>query len=190
MLGAGIWGLSLVAAGNIALVVAAGAAIVGLAYAAIEVRISRASSRLTRLYAYADRFNRPETLAASASYRDYWERHSVDDYLALPRTERLELMMMPNLVEEVAFLYNRRLLDRNVAAELLGIYVETLWDASQAAVIKLRIYRNNPALFSEWEEMRADTPRRTLRGIRAAERRRTRRIIVEYWKPGSQMPDF
>ena len=46
--------------------------------------------------------------------------------------------MMANLIEEVAFLYNRNLLDRNVAADILGFYVEPLWNASSSLVNEVR----------------------------------------------------
>ncbi|HUB36143.1 MAG TPA: hypothetical protein VL972_04910 [Solirubrobacteraceae bacterium] len=170
--------LSLSAWGDIGLLVTAGAALVALVYAAIEVRISRTHARLKRVYDYADRFNRPKTLAAGAKYRDYWENHSAEDWENLPRAKRLELMMLPNLIEEVAFLYNRRLLDRAVAAELLGVYVEDLWSASSRQIQELRMRRNRPGLFSEWEEMQSDAPRRQLAGARASKRRRARSLLA------------
>jgi len=170
--------LSLDGWGNIAQFVIAIAAAMALGFAAVEVRISRANTRRARVYDYADRFNQPEILRAGAHYRDYWESHSYADFDALGHAERLELLMLPNLIEEVAFLYNRRLLDRNVAAELLGIYVERLWRASIPLVSDLRREEGRQTIFSEWEEMQHDTPGRKMKAIRRAERHRARRKLL------------
>ncbi len=173
-----ILALSLTGWADIAQLVIAIAGGLALGFAAVQVGISRTHARRARVYDYADRFNQPEILKAGAVYRDYWESHSHKDFKALDRAARLELLMLPNLIEEVAFLYNRKLLDRNVAAELLGVYVERLWVVSHPLVFDERRERNHPGLYSEWEEMQRDTPSRQLAGIRRAKRRRARRMLL------------
>jgi len=82
---------------------------------------------------------------------------------------------MANLIEEVAFLYNRNLLDRDVAADILGAYVERLWGVSGSLVTEVRAKEGRPTFFSEWEEMQADTPGRSDRNLRERHRRVARR---------------
>jgi hypothetical protein len=73
-------------------------------------------------------------------------------------------MHLPNIIEEIAYLYNHGALDRNVAAELLGVYVERLWKTSESLVKEIRVAEQRPRVFIEWEQMQADTWKR--RGVR------------------------
>lgn len=154
--------------------IAGGLALLG---AAAQVRLSRANARRARVYEYADRFNEREMLRLSALYIDAWKNSSYEEFKALDRADRSESLMLPNLIEEVAFLYNRKLLDRDVAAEILGIYVERLWSVSIPLVTELRREKNNPSVYAEWEEMQRDTPTRQLKAVRKAERRRAWRRL-------------
>jgi hypothetical protein len=166
--------LSLDGWGAIAQFVIAVAAVIALLGAFAQLRLARANARRSRVYEYVDRFNETKTLRASAKYRLYWKDHTYEDFNALPLPDQLVCMMLPNLIEEVAFLYNRNLLDRNVAAELLGVYVERLWEASIPLVDEARADEVRPTLFTEWEEMQRDTPSRKKR----SEWRRTRRQLL------------
>jgi hypothetical protein len=159
---------------DIAQFVIAIAACIALLGAFAQLRLARANARRGRVYEYADRFNEVRTLRASAAYRIYWEQNTYADYDALKLPEQLECMRLPNLIEEVAFLYNRNLLDRNVAAELLGVYVERLWEASAPLIDAARDAEKRSSVFSEWEEMQRDTPARKER----AQRRRARRKFL------------
>jgi hypothetical protein len=154
----------------------AGIAVTGaLAFlgAAWQISISRASAKRARVYEYADRFNQPEIIRASAHFAEYWKDHSYAGYKELELAKQMEWRMLPNIIEEVAYLYNRRLLDRNVAAELLGIYIERLWTVGKPLTDGLREERR-PDIYTEWEEMQEDTPRRQIKGFRKAKRRRAR----------------
>ncbi len=82
--------------------------------------------------------------------------------------------MLPNIIEEVAFLYNRRLLDRGVASEILGVDVESLWIVGQPLIKGERGFRERPSIYCEWEEMQEDTPRQRLKETRIGRRRLTR----------------
>jgi len=166
--------LSLHGWADIAQFVIAIAGALALIGAPAQVRHSRTNARRTRVYEYADRVNEAAILPASADFTTYWATHSYEDYKSLDLVQQLEGRMLPNLIEEIAFLYNRRLLDRNVAAEILGIYVERLWTVGLPLTLGLRQDRR-PDVYAEWEEMKRDTPRRQRRGVRRAERRRARR---------------
>jgi hypothetical protein len=169
--------LTLGGLGNIAQAAIAVTGVLALFGAAWQVAISRMSAKRARVYEYADRFNRPEIIRASAHFTEYWKDHSYEEYKQQELATQMEWRMLPNIIEEVAFLYNRKLLDRDVAAELLGIYVERLWAVGQPLIEGLRRERR-PEAYSEWEEMQEGTPRRQLKGIRKAERRRARRKLL------------
>lgn len=167
--------LSLQGAGDIAQFVIAGAALIALAGAAWQIHLARMKAKRGRVYDYADRFNDLELLAAISRYRKYWNNHDFAAFKKEPKATQQELNYIPNLIEEIAWLYNRRILDRNTAAELLGTYVERLWKVTAPHVADRRAYNNYPELYAEWEEMQRDTPRRQAKANRKANRRRARR---------------
>ncbi len=171
--------LSLNGWGDISQLVIAVSGLVALLGAAAQLRLSRANALRNRVYEYADRFNTPEILQLSAQYKKYWKENSYAEFAALDDAQQLDWMLLPNLVEEIAFLYNRRLLDRNVAAELLGVYVERLWQASQPLIGDVRQTEGRTTIFREWEQMQADTPARRRRAIAQDERHRGwRRLLL------------
>jgi hypothetical protein len=136
------------------------AALIG-AYA--QVRIGRAAALRGRVYDYADALNQLDMLRASAMYEERLPR-TVADLKSLTEVAQAELMHLPNIIEEIAYLYNHGALDRNVAAELLGVYVERLWQTSESLVKEMRVDEQRPRVFIEWERMQADSWKR--RGAR------------------------
>lgn len=164
-------GLTLDGWGDIAQFVIAIGGVGALIGVYLQLRLGHATSRRARVYEYADRFTEPKMLRASAEYVEYWESHSFADFDAMDLADQLERLMMANLIEEVAFLYNRNLLDRNVAADILGFYVERLWNASSPLISEVRSKENRATFYREWEEMQADTPGRSERNLRERRRR-------------------
>ncbi|HEV3319988.1 MAG TPA: hypothetical protein VG053_09755 [Solirubrobacteraceae bacterium] len=167
--------LSLNGWGDIAQFVIAIGGVLALVGAFAQLRLSRANARRGRVYEYADRFNDPKLLRAAAGYKEFWKSHTFTHFDSLDLADQLECLMLPNLIEEVAVLYNRNLLDRNLAAQLLGPYVEVLWQASTPLVSEVRQKENRPTIYAEWEEMRDDTPDRRTKVNRQTEKRRARR---------------
>jgi hypothetical protein len=142
---------------QVALAITAVAALVG---AAAQLRISQNKASRERVYAYADALNTLDILRATVEHKENWAKWTIEDLANLPEREQVEQMRLPNLVEEIAHLYNRKVLDRDVAAELLGVYVEALWIASERLVKELRISEQRPRVFIDWEKMQADTWKR------------------------------
>jgi len=135
-----------------------GMAALGFAY--VEIRGARAAARRQRVYDYADTFNQLDMLRASARHRDQWPKWTHEEFDAVPIEARAEWMRLPNLIEEVAYLYNQKALDLDVASELLGVYIEKLWESSEGLVRELRASLENPRIFVDWERMQNDTWRR------------------------------
>lgn len=152
--------LSLSGWADIAQYVLAITAVVAIFGAAAQLRITHHQARRERVFAYADALNQLDLLRATVEHQDKWSKWTVDDLKKLTGLEQAEQMRLPNLVEEIAYLYNRRVLDRGVAAELLGVYVEGLWIASERLVAELRISEKRPRVFVDWEAMQADTWKR------------------------------
>jgi hypothetical protein len=170
-------GLALHQWGDIAQLAIAGTAFLALGVAARQLRHSRANERRGRAYDYADCFNRPEILRATAEYKLYWQSHTFAQFLEEDPVRRVELNIVPNLMEEVASLYNRKLIDRTIAAQLVGVYTVKLWEVSAPHVSDRRTHNNDPHLYAEWEEMQRDTPTRQAKADRRADRRRARKQL-------------
>lgn len=163
---------------DLAQTVIGASAALAVVVAVVQIRAARSTARRERVYAYQDQFNELEFRRRSVQYREYWETHSYQDYKdGLTRLERNEMLMIPNLMEEVAALYNRKLLDRDVAAETLGVYVEGLWSSSRHYIMGLRS-QHGPKLFCEWDEMQQNTPARKLKVDRRLARRRNWRKLM------------
>jgi hypothetical protein len=172
-------GLALGQWGDIAQFVIAITAGLALVVAGVELWRSRTNARRVRAYQYSDRLNQLEMRRMAGEYRKFFEdeKHTFEDFMALDRVRRNELLMLPNLIEEIAALYHRKLIDRNVAAEVVGVYVEQLWTASKAFIIELRSAYGSSA-FDEWERMAQDTAGRKLKVDRKITRRRAIRMLV------------
>jgi hypothetical protein len=152
--------LSLAGWADIAQYVIAISAVVALAGAAAQLRISHHQARRERVFAYADLLNTLDNLRATAEHQERWSQWTATELNALTEGKQAEQMRLPNMVEEIACLYNRRVLDRDLAAELLGIYVEKLWKASERLIRELRDVEHRPRIFVEWEAMQAETWKR------------------------------
>jgi hypothetical protein len=133
---------------------------IALGFAWIEVRTNRASARRSRVYEYADAFNQMELLEAAAEHKERWSVWTVADLHGMTEVEQAKWMRLPNIIEEVAYLYNNDALDQDVAAELLGVYVERLWVATERLANELRKAEKRPKVFVDWERMQADTWKR------------------------------
>jgi hypothetical protein len=175
--------------GDIAQLVIAGTALVALIVGGAQLLVARKTAQRERVWSYQEQVNRLTFRRRSVRYREYWESHTYAQYDSEGRLEKNEKLMLPNLMEEVGSLYNRRLLDKKVAAQTLGIYVEELWCASTPFIEGLR-HTHDKRAFCEWEKMQDDTwqrrgalgpmgkatpgllPRRTLRWYLSAEFRR------------------
>jgi hypothetical protein len=171
-------GLSLQDWSYVAQLVIAGAGFLAVLGAAAQVIVARTHARRERVYTYADRFNHPEIISLTASYSEFWGSKTFVDFKALGAQDRSKLLVVPNLIEEMATTYNRNLIDRDAAAEMLGVLTEALWQESGALVGAARQERHNSWIYAEWEEMQKDTARRRLAGRRKTIRRRARSRLL------------
>jgi hypothetical protein len=104
-----------------------------------------------------------EWAAETVRCHEEFPQFTAETFDALPPAEQLGWLRLPNLIEEIAYLYNCGVLDRDVAAELVGVYVERLWASCAKLLRELRVAEGRPRVFIEWERMQADTWRR--RGV-------------------------
>jgi hypothetical protein len=170
-------GLALDQWSDVAQCVIAVAAVLALIGAVVQIRSANRNARRVRAYEYADRFNRPEMRRSAGEWREYLEAHTYDDFKNLRWVERNERLLLANVIEEVAAMYHRRVVDRDVAAEAVGVYVEGLWEVSKTFIAEARSDKG-PNIFCDWEAMVADTPARKLKADRRIARRRLWRKLL------------
>jgi hypothetical protein len=162
--------LSLAGWSAIGTLVLAIASVLALGGAVAQIATMRVTARRDRAYDYADRFNQPDIIALSAEYGEYWRRHSFRHFQRLSGDERAQLLVVPNLIEEAAAAYVRGLIDRDIAAQMLGVLVEYMWEISQPLVNGAQADRDEWT-YGEWKAMQEDTKAR-----RERSRRRTLRL--------------
>jgi hypothetical protein len=188
---------------NLAQIILAGAAVLALLGAAVQIRVTRTIAKRQLAYEYLRRFSGQEMLELTNKLREFWKetRPAATDprrrwarcwaprggrghglvapgasrwgaFEGLEPRERAQILVVPNLIEEIGALYNRRRLDRDVVALALGVMVELLWVECQALVKGGQADRGE-WVYSEWAEMQADTRERRERAHNKIRRRRT-----------------
>jgi hypothetical protein len=153
-------GLSLSGAGDIAQIVLASTGLVALVGAYAQVRVSHNATRRGRVYEFADMLGQQEWVDETVRCHEGLPMFTSKTFSALSLGEQLGWLRLPNLIEEIAYLYNSGVLDQDVAAELVGVYVERLWASCAGFLRELRVSENRPRVFIEWERMQSDTWRR------------------------------
>jgi hypothetical protein len=148
--------LNLHGVGDIAQIVLAAAGVAALIGAYVQIRVSRRS----RVYEYADSLNSLEIIHATAEHKAKWPTWTTADIAHLSEREQLECMRLPNFIEQIGHVYNRGVLDRGLAAELLGPYVERMWSVSWRLIGELRVSEKRPRIFTDWQRMQDETWRR------------------------------
>jgi hypothetical protein len=162
---------------NLAQVVLAGAAVLALIGALVQIRVTRAIAKRQLAYEYLHRFNSLEILKLREELREFWKQAEWDTFKALTHQERGRLLIVPNLIEELGGIYNRRRLDRDVAALALGVMVEVVWNECQGLIKGCRADRGE-WIYREWDDMRTDTRARRERAHNKIRRRRARKTLL------------
>jgi hypothetical protein len=173
-----LWGLHLSGAGAIAQMVVAVVAFFALVVAWRQVWLARATARRERAFQYSERFSEERTILRIERYKRYWERTSYEAHTARSYGEQVEWRAFANWIEEVAAMYTRNLIDRDVAAETIGIYVEELWVPTYRNYIEAARDRTNRFLYVDWQWMQEDTQRRRAVYRERVRWRRERRELI------------
>jgi hypothetical protein len=169
-----VWGLELSGAGAIAQIAVAAIAAAALLAAGWQVRVARTTARRERAYKYSDRISEKRTILLIERYKRYWESTNMAAHMARSYASQTEWRALANWIEEVAAMYTRNLVDRDVIAETMGIYIEELWKASEGFINERRTSgdRPQPELFTDWQWMQEDTRGRRKRYRKRARKRR------------------
>jgi hypothetical protein len=143
-------------AANVAQLFIGAALVSALLVGLYQVRVTRTLAKREVAYTYFERFTSAPIRRRIVASREFWEANDWRTFQALPRWERNQLLVVPNLIEELAHAYNRKHLDRGVAALVLGALVEDLWERWQELITEGKEWRGQ-WVYCEWARMQADT---------------------------------
>ncbi len=141
----------------IAQIVLAVTALLALVGAAIQIKVARSASREALTYNYTQRFATPELLpfhertdklfrldgvSAKKSYKRF-QRWDYEDKLAA--------LLVPNLFEELAGMYNQGLLHKGITKDFFGATALDVWKRGYWFIDLSR--KSNPKYYEQWQLM-------------------------------------
>ena len=161
---------------DIAQLVLAGAAVLALVGAYVQIRVMRGVHKRQLSYEYVRMVRSNDVLKLTKNYRTFWKTKKWADYSALTGPEQADLLVFPNLIEELAGQYNRKRIDREVIALSIGPLIEEGWAGTQEFIKGAQVTRSRWA-YCEWQEMQLDTVARRRRAHTRIQRRRSRKNL-------------
>jgi hypothetical protein len=140
---------------EIALAVFAFAALVG---AVIQIRTARTSSRVEITYNYTERFS---NLARDHLASFYELAHlpgassgeRLGAFLDWESKAQYDALTVPNLIEEIAGMYNRGLLHNKIIEDFFGVLACDLWKSSAWFIAEYRDHTSDRDFYRQWEKM-------------------------------------
>jgi hypothetical protein len=145
------------AVSQVALAVTAFFALLG---AAMQVRATRSASREVLTYNYTQRFAKPDLLPYHQKTAELFRRDGTSaekqyrHFQKWKYEEQLAALLIPNLFEELAGMYNQGLLHRRISKEFFGYTSLELWERGHWFIELSR--RSNPKYYEQWELMLQD----------------------------------
>lgn len=141
----------------IAQIVLATTALSALVVAVAQIFVTRSSSRQELTYNYTHRFSSPELLPYHEKTGELFKAadssadNRYQDFLAMGRADQLAALVVPNLFEEMAGMYNQGLLDKGIAKEFFGDAAKEVWNSGAWLIDRWRA--TDPTYFKQWQLM-------------------------------------
>jgi hypothetical protein len=134
-------------------------ALLALVVAVVQILTARSAARQALTYNYTNRFSSPELLRYhqktgelfAPSDDDADERYR--QFLELSRADQLAALVIPNLLEELAGMYNHGLLDKKIAKDFFGEIARDLWEHGFWLIERWR--QTDPSYYEQWGLMLA-----------------------------------
>jgi hypothetical protein len=147
----------LAAISQIVLALIAALALIG---AAAQALVTRSATRQTLTYNYTHRFADPTLIPFRQKTTDLFSvKGTTEDerwqaFRESSLTEQVEALVLPNLVEELAGMYNHKLLNRKIAKDFFGFTAHQLWSEGWWFTQRSREYYAE--YYTQWEKMLVD----------------------------------
>ena len=135
-------------------IIALAALIAGIA----QLKAARTSSRVEITYNYTERFS---TLARDhlAAFYDLalipgkTPSERLSTFLSWETDKQLDSLVVPNLIEEIAGMYNKNLLHKAIIREFFGVLACDLWQKNAWFIVEYRRHTDDQAFYRQWEKM-------------------------------------
>ena len=146
---------------QIALALIAFGALIG---AIAQIRAARSGSRVAITYNYTERFSAITSQHLTAAYNLFDLGSETADekftaFLQWDPPKQLDALMIPNLIEEIAGMYNHKLLHKEITADFFGVLAQDMWELGAWFIERYRTHANDLNFYSQWELMLVDLGR-------------------------------
>lgn len=155
-------GLKLEDWADISQIVVAVIAALALLGAVVQIMQARSAARETLTYNFTHRFSHPEFLPYHQKTNDLFDfeegegtaNQQWDLYESWSVEEKVAALLVPNLIEEMAGMYNKDLLQKQIARDFFGYSALTFWRAGWWFIKRSR--ESNPEYYRQWQTMLED----------------------------------
>lgn len=144
---------------QLALVLIAALALIG---AVVQIREARAVGRETLTYNFTHRFSHPEFLPYHQKTSDLFDHEGQnktadeqwESFHAWRVEDRIAALLLPNLIEELAGMYNEGLVHKRIAKDFFGYTALDFWNLGWWFIERSRMSHRN--YYSQWQTMLED----------------------------------
>jgi len=146
--------------GEIAQIALAITAVLAFVGAIVQIRLARSASRQVLTYNYTDRFANPELLPYHQKTIDLFNLGGADAdqryeaFLGWRNEDQLAALLVPNLFEELAGMYNQGLLHKGITKDFFGQTAVDLWNIASWFIE--RSQQSNERYYVQWQRMLED----------------------------------
>lgn len=150
--------LKLAAWASIAQVALAVLALGALVGAIVQIRAARAASQVAITYNYTERFSEVTRKHLADAYQLLLLGGEAPEdrflaFLAWDSPKQLDALVVPNLIEEIAGMYNQGLLHRPIAEDFFGILAADMWQIGSWFITRYRDHADDQNFYRQWEKM-------------------------------------
>ena len=163
-----VWTSKVGAVGEALTALIAFLALIGAVY---QLRQTHKTTLETRAHQYLQRYDEPQLLPyiakAHAVFKDGEKGEPstlIARWEAMSFSEQLDALLFLNFWEELAGMYNRKLVDRTIIDEWFGDAALDYWRMVEWLALYQREQLPENDIYNEWEMMCADIRRRRARG--------------------------
>lgn len=141
---------------QIALALLALGALVG---AIVQIYAARVASRVAITYNYTERFSEVTRKHLMDAYglfllgSDTAEEQRFKEFLDWEAPKQLDALVVPNLIEEIAGVYNHNLLHKSIAEDFFGVLAADMWQLGSWFISRYREHAGDTNFYKQWEVM-------------------------------------
>lgn len=155
---------------DIAQIVLALAALGALIGAIVQIHAAKTASRVAITYNCTERFSETTRKHLTDAYDLFvlggeTAEDRFKDFLEWEPPRQLDALLVPNLIEEIAGMYNHDLLHKLIAKDFFGVLASDMWQLGSWFINLYRDHTEDVNFYRQWELMLIDIGRAGEAGI-------------------------